>query len=41
LLAAIDHQSSIIGQRDYAIILALLSTGLKPKQVRTCSGEIA
>ena len=34
LLAAIDHQSSIIGQRDYAIILALLSTGLKPKEVR-------
>lgn len=34
LLNAIDHQSSILGQRDYALILFLLSTGLRPKQVR-------
>ena len=34
LLGAIDYETSLLGKRDYALILTLLTTGLKAKEVR-------
>ncbi len=34
LVGAIDHETSLLGKRDYALILMLLTTGLKAKEVR-------
>ncbi len=34
LLGAIDHETSLLGKRDYAMILMLLTTSLKAKEIR-------